>query len=103
MRGGNRPQKIAAALGRLYTAALHKFYLDEFWLFITQSIIFRHISTPVARFDKRVVDGSINGLGWVVARSAAAIKFVQSGKVQLYVVVFVLGTLAIAVWALLWY
>jgi NADH-quinone oxidoreductase subunit L len=100
LRGSDRPEKIAAKLGKFYTATLHKFYLDELWMFITRSVIFKHISTPIAKFDKRVIDGSMDGLGWITTRTSSAIKFVQSGKVQLYAVVFVLGTLAIAVWAL---
>jgi NADH-quinone oxidoreductase subunit L len=100
MRGSKQPEKIAAGLGKFYTATLHKFYLDEFWIFICKSLIFKYLCLPIAWFDKHVIDSSMDGLGWITTRSSSAIKFVQSGKVQLYAVAFVLGTLAVAVWAL---
>ncbi|MDR3328570.1 MAG: NADH-quinone oxidoreductase subunit L [Prevotellaceae bacterium] len=100
MRGGELPTLIAAAMGRFYRAALRKFYMDELWLFVTRKVIFRFISTPIARFDRRVIDGSMDGVGWVATRLAAAVKPFQNGKVQWYAFVFVLGAAAVAIWAL---
>ncbi len=100
MRGSDRADKVAARLGKFYTATLHKFYLDEVWMFITKSVIFKYISMPIAWFDKHVIDGSMDGLGWITTRSSAAIKVIQNGKVQFYAWIFVLGTFAITIWAL---
>ncbi|MDR0763768.1 MAG: NADH-quinone oxidoreductase subunit L, partial [Bacteroidales bacterium] len=57
------PDKIANTLGVWYRAALHKFYLDEVWYFVTRKIIFRHISTPIAKFDRRAIDGTMDAIG----------------------------------------
>ena len=39
---------LARTFPRLHTAAYHRFYMDEIWLFVTKKIIFRCISTPIA-------------------------------------------------------
>jgi len=97
---GDKPAQIAASLGGAYRAAVHKFYLDEAWLFVTQKIIFRYISTPAAWFDRHVVDGAMNAVGSATERISTSVKVVQSGKVQSYVWIFVVGTLAITLFAL---
>ncbi|MDD4922962.1 MAG: NADH-quinone oxidoreductase subunit L, partial [Bacteroidales bacterium] len=40
------PDKVAASVKGLYSAAYHKFYFDEVWMFITQKIIFNGVSRP---------------------------------------------------------
>ena len=99
-KGGERPARIAASLGGLHRATLRKFYLDELWMFITQKVIFRHLSDPIAWFYRHVIDGAMDGIGWTTHRLSSSVKVLQSGKVQLYAFVFVIGTFAIAVWAL---
>jgi len=98
--GSDLPARLARQLGGGYTAAYHKFYLDEVWMFITKSVIFRCICLPVAWFDKQVIDGSVDGLGWSTVKLASAIKGLQSGKVQFYALVFIVGALLLSVWAM---
>jgi len=100
MKGDDIPAGIAASLGGVYRATLHKFYLDEIWQFITHKIIFRYISNPIAWFDKRVVDGAMDGIGVSTEKLSSSIKGFQSGKVQFYIWVFVIGVVLIAIWAL---
>ncbi len=95
-----RPELLARRMGWLYRASLNKFWLDEVWMFVTRRVIFRGVSTPVAWFDRHVVDGAMNGMGWVTQRASFAIRGLQSGRVQFYAWVFVLGTLVITLWAL---
>jgi NADH-quinone oxidoreductase subunit L len=99
-KGSERPAKIAASLGGLYRATLHKFYLDELWMFVTKKVIFRCFSDPIAWFDRHVVDGTMDGIGWTTRQLSSSVKVFQNGKVQFYAFVFVIGTFAIAVWAL---
>ncbi|MCD8193837.1 MAG: NADH-quinone oxidoreductase subunit L, partial [Tannerellaceae bacterium] len=98
--GSELPAQLARRMGSLYTAAFHKFYLDEAWLFITRNVIFRGICSPIAWFDKQVIDGSVDRVGWSTVKLASAIKGLQSGKVQFYALVFILGTLLLSVWAI---
>ena len=95
MRPGKVPAKIAAAFGPLYQAALHRFYIDEVYMFVTKRIIFACISQPIAWFDRHVVDGAMNGMALVSQKAAYAIRGLQSGQVQQYAFVFLVGTLLI--------
>ena len=96
-----KPDAIALKAGNLYKTVLNKFYMDELWMFITKSVIFKHISDPVAWFDRHVVDGMVNQTGIQTENAARSIKGLQSGKVQFYAIVFVLGVLAITVLTLI--
>ncbi len=100
MKGDDLPTRMAASLGGFYRATLHKFYLDEVWMFITQSVIFKYISMPIAWFDRHIVDGTMDGIGWTTQKLASSVRVLQSGKVQFYVWIFVIGTLLITIWAL---
>ena len=93
----DRPQKIAAALGSVYKAAYHKFYIDELYNFITKKIIFNLIGRPAAWIDKNVVDGSMIGIGNATQAISEKIKIFQSGKVQQYAFYFLAGVIGLAV------
>ena len=92
-------QPVADALARrfhgLWTAAYHRFYIDEVYQFVTHKIIFRCISTPVAWWDRHVVDGFFNFLAWASDAGSDSIRTLQSGRVQQYALVFLLGVLAL--------
>jgi NADH-quinone oxidoreductase subunit L len=92
----DRPQKLAAALGEFYRTIKQKFYFDELYLFITKKIIFNGIAKPAAWIDKHLVDGTMNGLGWVTTRFSARIKAWQSGSMQSYALYFFGGLIALA-------
>ena len=89
------PDKLASVIKGLYTASLNKFWFDEIYIFVTKKIIFAYISRPVAWFDRHIVDGTMNGVGWIVTASSSRIKELQSGQVQQYGYVFVTGVLAL--------
>ena len=59
----NLADKFANGFGVFYKWTYHKFYLDEIYLFITKKIIFKRIAAPIARFDKKYVDGTMVGIG----------------------------------------
>ena len=90
------PERISSSLGSFYQWAYNKFYIDEIYLYITQSIIFKGISTPIAWFDRNVVDASMNGIAWITNKVASAIKGVQSGQLQHYAFAFVSGAVGLA-------
>jgi NADH-quinone oxidoreductase subunit L len=64
-------------------------------MFVTKKIIFAYISRPIAWFDRHIVDGTMNGIGWITTTSSDKIKGLQSGQVQQYAMVFVSGVLAL--------
>ena len=98
-------QPVANALARrfkgLWTAAYHRFYLDEVYQFITHRIIFGCICHPIAWWDRHVVDGFFNFLAWSAEATSDEIRGLQSGRIQQYTFVFLLGTLALILLLLL--
>lgn len=104
MYKGSR-QPLADALQRrfhgLWTAAYHRFYLDEVYQFVTHRIIFGCISRPIAWWDRHVVDGFFNFLAWSADATSDEIRGLQSGRIQQYTFVFLLGTLALILLLLL--
>ncbi len=95
-KGSEKPARMAKSLGGIYTATLNKFYLDEVWMFVTQSVIFKMICKPIAWFDRHVIDASMDGLAWTTQKTSSVIKGLQSGQVQFYAWVFVMGAIVIA-------
>jgi len=93
--------KLVKRFKGLHTAASHRFYIDEVYQFVTHKIIFRCISTPIAWFDRHVVDGFFDFLAWGTHATSDEIRDFQSGQVQQYAFVFLLGTLALIVTLLL--
>lgn len=91
------PDKIATSISTLYKWALHKFYFDELWLFVTRSIIFKRISKPIAWFDKKFVDGFMDSLAYVTQAAARSIRGLQSGYIQQYALVYLVGALILIV------
>jgi NADH-quinone oxidoreductase subunit L len=98
-------QPVADALARrfngLWTAAYHRFYIDEVYQFITHRIIFSCISRPIAWWDRHVVDGFFDFLAWGANATSDEIRGLQSGRIQQYTFVFLLGTLALILLLLL--
>lgn len=86
---------LACRFHGLWTAAYHRFYIDEVYQFITHRIIFGCICRPIAWWDRHVVDGFFNFLAWSVNATSDEIRGLQSGRIQQYTFVFLLGTLAL--------
>lgn len=91
------PDKITNSISTFYTWALHKFYFDELWLFVTRSIIFKRISQPIAWFDRKYVDGFMNALADVTQAASRTIKNFQSGYIQQYALAYLIGALILVV------
>ena len=92
-------QPVADSLQRrfsgLWTAAYHRFYIDEVYQFITHKSIFRCISKPIAWFDRHVIDGTFDFIAWAANAASDSIRGFQSGQIQQYTYVFLCGALAL--------
>ena len=91
------PDRIAKALGNLYTWTYHKFYIDEIYLFVTKKILFKGIAGPFAKFDRKAVDGTMVGIGNSTVFTSEKIKKIQSGKVQEYALAFIAGAVVLGI------
>lgn len=94
---GLRPafQRMADRPNAFLRAAKNRFYIDRFYLFVTHRIIFQGISTALAWFDRHVIDGLLYGLGRVTEKISHKIRFIQSGQLQTYALVLLIGALCL--------
>jgi NADH-quinone oxidoreductase subunit L len=112
------PERVARAAAPAYQAVLNKFYVDELYdaLFVNRA---KDVGNAAAAFDNLVVDGGVNGLGWSTRLTAEIsrlwdlwvidglvnvmaftvkvlsypVRIVQTGLVQTYALLIVLGVL----------
>lgn len=93
--GAKQPiaDRLQATFPRLHRWAYKRFYLDEVYQFVTHRIIFACVSRPIAWFDRHVIDGFFNFLAWGTNAASNSIRTLQSGRVQQYALVFLLGIL----------
>lgn len=91
------PDKLANSMKALYKAAYRRFYMDELYMFITHKIIFGIICRSLAWFDHHIVDGFMNLLASVTNSISYSIRKLQSGSIQMYVWIYLIGALLLAV------
>ena len=75
----------------LHHAAYRRFFMDEVWMFVTKKIIFRCVSTPLAWFDRHVIDQFMNFMAWSTNAAGETVQPMQSGKIQTYTMWFLGG------------
>ena len=119
-------ERVAAALPRVHRFLSAKWYFDELYhatvVALTMAIAAacawfdRRIidgivdgsasvttwkSRFVGRFDDVVVDGAVNGVGWVARVSGAGLRLVQGGDIQGYLVKALVGVMLMLIWQVL--
>ena len=94
-------ERLARTFAGLHRAAYRRFYIDEVYQFITHRVIFACISTPIAWFDRHVVDGFFNALAAATNAVAEWIREIQSGSVQRYCIWMLSGALGLTILILL--
>jgi NADH-quinone oxidoreductase subunit L len=97
MKKNDKPAKMKAALPKLWQAANRRFYWDEIYMFITHKFIFNIICKSIAWFDRHVIDATMDGFAKITQKSSYAIKGMQNGSVQTYVLWYFVGALALAI------
>ena len=90
------PTKMRNAFSGLWTAAYHRFYWDEMYMFVTHKIIFNGICKSIAWFDRHVIDGTMDGLAAVAQFASVKIKGMQSGNILAYVWWYITGAIVLA-------
>jgi NADH-quinone oxidoreductase subunit L len=79
------PQKIAEALGGLYQAVVHKYYIDELYavLFVKPLI---EGSTRILwqDVDRKVIDAAVNDAGEGARHVSDEVRHMQSGNIRSY-------------------
>jgi NADH-quinone oxidoreductase subunit L len=117
------PNDVRQQFSPIYRFLLNKWYFDELYntIFVRPT---HFVSGLIAKFDKRVIDGIIDGLAWCAKRLASfddlldrylvdgivnltanwtfsagrSLRSVQTGKLRQYVMLIVIGTVALTVY-----
>jgi len=76
-------ERVAGALGGLWRAARSAYGIDALAMRAAGGI--ERVSATIAeRFDRRIVDGAVNGVAWLARRIGREFNELQSGEGQLY-------------------
>ncbi len=124
-----RPERVQAlrqAAGPLYTVLANKWYVDEIYDAVFVNGLGKGGGSALARFDNRIVDGGVNGAGWMtrltstlsiwwdtwivdgavrllsflVKAASFPVRVLHTGSVQAYALVIVLGAAVLFTWYL---
>ncbi len=122
------PERVAASAGPAYQIILNKYYVDELYdaLFVNRA---KDLGNGLAAFDLGVVDGGVNGVGWSTRMTAEIsrlwdlwvidglvnamafvtkllsypVRVIQTGLVQTYALLIVMGVLVFMAYYLIHY
>lgn len=97
MKKNERPARMKAAFPALWQAAHRRFYWDEMYQFVTHRFIFGIICKSIAWFDRHVIDATMDGFAKVTQKVSFAIRGMQSGAIQSYVLWYFIGALALGI------
>ncbi len=97
------PERLAAIAQALYRLLLEKYYVDQLydWL-ITRPLFFLSQYGLYRAVDAYTIDGLVEGVGTTAAAGGAAARRAETGNVQHYALIYLLGALGIAAYYLFW-
>jgi NADH-quinone oxidoreductase subunit L len=70
-------------LGPIYTLLARRYYMDEFYNRLI-GVVILGTSQVMNWFDRRVVDGVVDGVGWVTDQIGNAVRHTQTGRAPNY-------------------
>jgi len=77
-------QRLPLGLGPgMYRASVNKYYVDDIYQLVWArgGVL---LSNALWWFDARVIDGAVNGSGWLASRIGGGLRKVQTGRVENY-------------------
>jgi NADH-quinone oxidoreductase subunit L len=90
------PQMLAYQLQSAYNVLLNKYYVDQFYNLIVTRPLFWFATFALGRVvDAFAIEGIVNGAGLTVETGGELTRRIETGNVQQYAFVYVLGVLAI--------
>ena len=89
-------ERVGGMFKPLYTLFYRKYWFDELYEnIIVKNALLRGLFGGFEQFDNKVVDGAVNGVANGVIASGRAIRYAQTGQLQLYGLFMGIGILAI--------
>jgi NADH-quinone oxidoreductase subunit L len=96
-----RREAVRRRVGPLNTLVRQKFFVDEIYATVIIAPARVLASFLAGVFDRRVIDGAVNGAATLVASAAGSWRKLQTGFVRNYAVAVFLGAAGIVVWVVL--
>jgi NADH-quinone oxidoreductase subunit L len=90
------PKGLAEGYRRLYNLVLNKYYIDELYevLFINS---LKRLGYALWRgFDEFVIDGTVNGIAYLIGWISSVMRRMQTGLVQNYAFSMIVGAVVLA-------
>ncbi len=95
------PVSLAAKAQGMYSIVVNKYYVDEIYDAVIVWPIVRMAREFLWKFvDTFVIDGTVNGVGFLVRGSAGGLRRMQSGYVRTYAGWILLGGVLVMAWFL---
>ncbi len=93
-RRASLPERAGQLSGPLYAVSRYKWFWDELYnlIFIKAGLAFFN---GLRLFDKYVIDGAVNGVGWLTRQSAQQLRKVQTGFFGNYALYMAIGLVAV--------
>ncbi len=78
----------------IYPLLLHKYYFDELYdaAVVRPTLALGEVAD---NFDRRAVDGVVNGVAWLADLAGTGMRYVETGRVQFYALVTFFGAAAL--------
>ena len=91
-----KAQELALRFSTLYKLSYNKFYVDEVYAWFTKKVV-DGTATATYYFDIYFVDGIVNGFAAITRGSGRGLRYLQTGRLQTYALIFFLAILVITV------
>ncbi len=89
-------ESIGNALKPLYLVLYRKYLFDELYEgVVVRGLLHGALAGLLSLFDRYVVDGVVNGVGWVTRSSGAGLRRLETGQLQFYGLMIFTGVLVI--------
>jgi len=95
-----KAETLKKITGPLYVLSKRKFFIDEIYLFVIK-YTFIALTKAIAWFDRHIVDGVVNLVGFICRWTGAKLRLTISGRIQSYALIIFSGVvIVIAVFAI---
>ena len=86
------PQQVVQALALPHTWLQHRYYIDQFYAWYVAEIQQKLVAGLCAWVERVIIIGFlVNGVAWLTRGAGRIVRLAQTGKVQTYVLGFLLG------------
>jgi NADH-quinone oxidoreductase subunit L len=90
---------LKVKMGGLYQLLYNKYYIDEFYAWLI-----KHFVDGTAKimewFDLQVINGLVNGIGWLTGYLGISLRYTEDGQVQSYAIYMYAGIVILLISAM---